>query len=146
MYQKILLAYNGSAHSNVALRQAAELARLTGARLYMLGIVVMSGGMALAQSSSSIDTIGLERERIMTALEAAAHKLGETGLSVTFSVQEGEPASQIVGYAHRIKADLVVLGNTERGVLARWFQGSVGAKLLSQLPCSLLIAAAVAAE
>jgi nucleotide-binding universal stress UspA family protein len=36
-------------------------------------------------------------------------------------------------------ADLAMLGHTEKGVIARWFQDSLGAQLLDHLPCSLLI-------
>jgi nucleotide-binding universal stress UspA family protein len=54
-------------------------------------------------------------------------------------VRSGDPAVEIAAYAHEIGASLVVLGHTGKGALARWFQGSVGAKLLDHLPCSLLI-------
>jgi nucleotide-binding universal stress UspA family protein len=46
-----------------------------------------------------------------------------------------------VRYVEEVGADLVVLGHTNKGLLARWLQGSIGARLLNQLPCSLLVAA-----
>jgi nucleotide-binding universal stress UspA family protein len=140
MYQTILLAYNGSAHSAAALRQAVDIARGSDAKLHILGIVVTNGSLALAQASGTLDVLHLERERITKAIETVACKLRDEGMSVVFSVREGDPAQQIIHYATQAKADLVVLGNTNKGMIARWLQGSIGAKLLSHLPCSLLIA------
>lgn len=140
MYQRILLAYNGSAHSAAALHQAADLARLFDAELHVLGIVVTTGGLAMAQAAGPTAVIELERTRIRQALETAAHNLKDQGVNVSACIRQGDPANEIVGYALKIKADLVVLGHTDKGILTRWFQGSIGSKLLSHLPCSLLIA------
>ena len=139
MFQKILLAYNGSVHSAAALQQAADLARLSSAELHILGIVVTSGAMAFAQVEGTIDIVEVERNRIQKAVESAATELSSQGVNVAYSIRKGDPAEEIVSYAYKIKADLAVLGHTEKGVIARWFQGSIGAQLLSHLPCSLLI-------
>ena len=140
MFGKILLAYDGSASGAAALRQSADLARVCKAELHLLGIVLTTGFMALAEGSGSIDVWGQERESLQRALDAAGHDLDAQGVNVTSSIREGDPQAEIINYAHAIKADLVVLGHSGRGVIARWFEGSVGSKLLNNLPCSLLIA------
>lgn len=139
MFQKILLAYNGSVHSAAALQQAADLARLSSAELHILGIVVTSGAIAFAQAEGTIDIVEVERSRIKQAIETAATELSGQGINVAYSIRKGDPAEEIVNHAYKIKADLAVLGHTDKGVIARWFQGSIGAQLLSHLPCSLLI-------
>lgn len=140
MYRKILLAYNGSAHSAAALRQAADIARAFNAELHILGIVVTTGGLAMAQAAGPTDVIEMEGARIRQALETAARNLRDQGVNVSACIRQGDPAIEIVGYARKIQADLAVLGHTDKGIITRWFQGSIGAKLLSNLPCSLLIA------
>jgi nucleotide-binding universal stress UspA family protein len=139
MFQKILLAYNGSIHSAAALEQAADLARSANAELHILGIVVTTGVMILAQGEGVFDIRAVERNRIQQAVETAAIDLGNRGVNVVSNIREGEPVEEIVSYAYKIRADLAVLGHTEKGVIARWFQGSIGAQLLDHLPCSLLI-------
>jgi len=139
MFQKILLAYNGSIYSTAALQQAADLARFSSAELHILGIVVTSGAMAFAQVDGTIDIMEVERIRIQQAVETAANELSGQGVNVAYSIRKGDPAEEIVSHAYKIKADLAVLGHTEKGVIARWFQGSIGAQLISHLPCSLLI-------
>jgi len=141
MHKKILLAYNGSAHSAAALRQAGELAKLAGAELHILGIVVTTGGLVMAQAAGSLDVMEMERVRIEKALQEAAADLTAQGVQVVTCVRQGEPANEIIAHARKIHADLTVLGHNDKGLLARWFEGgSVGAKLLAHLPCSLLIA------
>jgi nucleotide-binding universal stress UspA family protein len=140
MYQRILLTYNATAHNAEALHQAGELARLAKADLHMLGIVVTTGGFAFAQASGLQDAVELERQRVEQAVTSAAKALRDDGVNVTASIGEGEPANLVLACARRFKADLIVLGPSNQGILARWFQGSLGAQLLSNLPCSMLIA------
>lgn len=140
MYQKILLAYDGSSFSAAALRQGTDLARLCQAELHLLGIVVTTGSSLIVEAEGQIDVWGLERQDIERALASAAHDLGGKGVNAITSIRQGDPAIEIVTYAHEIKADLVVLGHSEKGIIVRWFEGSVGTELLNNLPCSLLIA------
>jgi nucleotide-binding universal stress UspA family protein len=65
--------------------------------------------------------------------------MGAQSINVISNIQEGDPQAEIIHYAHEIKADLVVLGHSGKGFIARWFEDSVGSKLLADLPCSLLI-------
>lgn len=140
MYKRVLVAYNATRNSTIALREAFDIVRSCGGELHVLGIVSNVGALAVAETAGASDLLGLERQRIKDALEDVANRLEKHGVKSTTSIQEGEPAHQILATAHRIGADLAVVGHSNKGVLARWFQGSVGAKLLSELPCSLLIA------
>jgi nucleotide-binding universal stress UspA family protein len=140
MYRKILLAYDGSTFSAAVLRQGAELAKLCKAELHLLSIVVTTGAMGMAESIGSSDVWGLEQQSLQPAVEAAVQELHQQGLNVITCVRYGDPAVEIAAYAHEVGADLVVLGHTSKGMLTRWFRGSVGTKLLDHLRCSLLVA------
>ncbi|MHB8166561.1 MAG: universal stress protein [Sulfuricella sp.] len=140
MYRKILLAYDGSTFSAAVLQQGAELASLCKAELHLLSIVVTTGSMAIAEAVGPSDVWGLEQQDLQRVVEAAEQDLHSQGLTVVTCIRFGDPAVEIAAYAHEVDADLVVLGHTSKGMLTRWFQGSVGAKLLDYLPCSLLVA------
>ena len=73
-------------------------------------------------------------------MDNAAHELGGQDMNVVTGVRTGDPGIEIVAYANEIKADLALLSHTDKGILARLFEGSVGAELLRNLPCSMLIA------
>jgi nucleotide-binding universal stress UspA family protein len=140
MYERIVLAYEGSEFSAGALQQSAELARLCAGQLHVLGIAVTTGGMAIAESVGPDDIWSRGQHEIEQVIEGVVRKLRDQHLTAIACVRSGDPASQIVRYAQEIEADLVVLGHTHKGLLARLMQGSVGAKLLNQLPCNLLVA------
>ncbi|HUW37057.1 MAG TPA: universal stress protein [Rhodocyclaceae bacterium] len=140
MYRKILLAYDDSTFSAAVLRQGAELASLCQAELHLLSIVVTTGVMAIAEAVGPSDVWGLEQQNLQRVVAAVAQDLHSQGLTVIACVRHGDPAVEIAAYAREVEADLVVLGHTSKGMLTRWFQGSVGAKLLDHLPCSLLVA------
>ena len=140
MYRKILLAIDGSSDNAPVIRQASELAQLCGAELHLLGIVETAGVIALLQVDAPYEYSRLGREQIEASLSLAAGHLSAQGLNVKTQVREGEPAHEIAAHARHITADLVILGHTDQGALARWFLGSTGADLLRKLPCSLLVA------
>lgn len=139
MYRRILLAYDDSTVSAGVLQQGAELATLCQAELHLLSIVATTGVMAIAEAVGPSDVLGSEQQHLRQVLEAVAQDLQRQGLGVIGCVRYGDPAVEIAAYVHEVDADLVVLGHTGKGMLTRWFQGSVGAKLLDHLPCSLLV-------
>ena len=140
MYRKILLAYDGSTFSAAALKQSAELAALCKAELHLLSIAATTGGMAIAEAAGAADVWGQGEKELERSVASAVAELRGQNLTVITRIQYGDPAAEIVAYANQIQADLVVLGYGHRGILSRWFQGSVSAKLLDHLPCSLLVA------
>jgi nucleotide-binding universal stress UspA family protein len=150
MYKKILLAYDGTASSSTALRQSVDLATHCKAELHLLGVVAITAASASAGAAVGGAIVGAypvmneiwaqDQESLRQALETAAQDLGRKGLSVGTSIRFGSPGFEVAACAHDIQADLVVIGHTGKGVLARLFEGSVGAELLNNLPCSLLVA------
>lgn len=140
MYQKIVVAYEGTEASDAALRQGGELARLCGAELHLLGIIVTSGGPLLDPAFLPDELLETERRILVEAVEDRARELGHQGVIVKTCIRDGEPSAEIMTYIKEIDSDLVMIGHRHKGLLARWFEGSVGAHLLEDLPCSLLVA------
>jgi len=141
MYHKILVAYDGTHPGDAALDQGADLARICTAELHVLAIVVTAGGMVLDPAIQSGELLEAERALLRGALDTAASDLAKSGITVTTCIRDGDAAQEILAYAHAIKADLVVIGHGHKGLLARWFEGSVAARLTEVMPCSVLIAA-----
>jgi nucleotide-binding universal stress UspA family protein len=140
MYSSILIAYDGTNHGKAALDQATALARLCGSEIHLLGIVRTSGFSALAEGAGPTDVWGEERKQIEAAMASAVQQLQEAGLKVSSEIREGDPGNEIIDAAFTLWPDLVIVGHSDRGVFARWFEGSVGAKILQDLPCDLLVA------
>jgi nucleotide-binding universal stress UspA family protein len=143
MYHRILLAFDGSQAGREALRQGEDLARLCGAEVVLLAVVVGQIGVAPAEAIASAEVIALEHRATQQLLDEGAHMLRQAGLSVRTSLRAGHPAEEIGRAARDTRADLIVVGHREQGTLARWWGGSTGASLLAHAPCSVLVAVAV---
>jgi nucleotide-binding universal stress UspA family protein len=141
MYRKILLAYDGAPSSAAALDQAVDLARLCGAELHLVGAVTADSATAIAGGiGAKAVPGGYEQHALELLLTGEASDLRQNGMTVETSIRVGHPGREIVSAAEELNADLVVVGHSGKGVLARWFEGSVGSELVNELPCNLLIA------
>jgi nucleotide-binding universal stress UspA family protein len=138
MYERILLAFDGSPDGREALAQAETLASACGATVHLLAIIDPSESMLIVEAMSYIP----ENQRfvIQSVLDEGARRLRRAGCTITSEIKYGKPAEQIIISAEEINANLIVLGHRDQGTLARWLNGSVGESILHQPPCSVLIA------
>jgi nucleotide-binding universal stress UspA family protein len=142
MYRKIVVAYDGTGPGEAALYQGADLARQCQAELHLVGVIVSSGGLLLDPAIVPMDLIDAERQVLQAAMIDCVRDLGHRGVTALTAIRDGEPAREIIAYIQDIAADLVVVGHSHKGILARWFEGSVGTRLLDAMPCSVLVAIA----
>jgi nucleotide-binding universal stress UspA family protein len=138
MYKRILLAYDGSPDASEALAQAKSLASMSGATVRLLAIIDPSENMLVVEGMFFVPDNG--RFVTQSVLDAGVRRLQGAGCTVTNDVRYGNPAEQIVLSARETNADLIVVGHRDQGTLARWLNGSVGASILHQPPCSVLVA------
>lgn len=139
MYRSIVLAYDGSRESQLALREGAILARRLGADVHLLSVVNEGAGVMIAESVYPGSVQAME-QTYRDILDEGAERLRALGCSCTAELLVGEPPATIAAYARRVGADLVVVGHRTRGMMQRWWNGSTGAYLLDHLDCSLLMA------
>jgi nucleotide-binding universal stress UspA family protein len=131
MYTRILVAVDGSAHSERVLRHAIEAVRGTSAALRI--VHVMDLGPLLLGPEFAIDIAPIakarrtEGEEILAAAREVAQSAGVT--AETQLLETGTPtrhvAEAIAGEAARWPADVVVLGTHGRRGVERLLLGSV---------------------
>lgn len=128
----IVAGFDGSETSRKAVEKAAEMAKLTGARLYIVTIVppptVFLGEMLVPEVIGVAELEKTARER----LEALAREVREKlGVEVEPSVAMGDPAEGLVKFAEERKCSLIVVGKRGRSGLERLLLGSVSSKVVS---------------
>ena len=138
MYQRILLAFDGSPDGREALAQAESIALACGAAVHLVAIIDPSESMLVVEEVSLIPDN--QRLVVQAVLDEAVRLLRGTGCTATSELKYGKPAEQLILSAAEIVADLVVVGHRNQGALARWLNGSVGESVVHQPPCSLLVA------
>jgi nucleotide-binding universal stress UspA family protein len=139
MYKVIVVGTDGSDRATVAVREAMELARMTGAKLHAVQVVhaaVRHGFSDTSQGQLEIDKLREKTERTSAALLAEAEK---QGVSAEVHTPTGDVADALTGVAEAVGADLLVVGNLGMSGVKRLVLGSVPNKVSHHCPCSLLI-------
>lgn len=130
MYQRILLAVDGSHSSDLALSQAITVAEATGAEVRA---VFVADDSDLFFEVSYVDNDSLMQSIVsfgIDALEAATRRLTESGIRCSTRLFEepispGKISATIVAEADAWGADLLVLGTHGRRGVRRLVMGSV---------------------
>ncbi len=143
MFKRIVVGTDGSETAAEAVRQATDLAKMSGATLGLVSAYspVSKGRVRGEQIEAPADVqyeIG-PREDVNLLLDAAAAEAKNQGIEVTTHPVEGEPAEGILTVAEQTKADLIVVGNKGMTGARRFVLGSVPNKVSHHAPCSVII-------
>lgn len=144
MFERILLATDGSAHAAEALKYARDLALSHRAQVVVVHafepVLTYLGEPWLHRVTACHLAAGRE------VADLAAHELQEFGIDVEVEVLEGPPAEAILRVADVHQCDLILMGSRGRGTLASLLLGSLSQRTLSHPSMPVLIVSARAAE
>jgi nucleotide-binding universal stress UspA family protein len=136
MFKKIVLAYDGSEGSRVALEATAQLAG-GGAEVLILAVGrIPEYAETVSEVEEAKEQAGRHYDRFVGD---AAEALRGKGLSASGHVDFGKPADVIIRHAEEIKADLIVLGTNPHTALKRRVLGATVDKVVDHAHCSVLI-------
>jgi nucleotide-binding universal stress UspA family protein len=143
LFQRIVVGTDGSDTAAEAVRQATELAKLTGAKLDIVSAYEPVPQERLREESSEVPgdvayAVG-PREDVNATLDNAAGLGRQGGVEVTTHPREGDPADAILDIAEERHADLIVVGNKGMTGAARFLLGSVPNKVSHHAPCGVYI-------
>ena len=129
MYERILVALDGSEPSRAALSEAVELARLAPhSVLRLLAVVAIPAAAFPIEGGDELALVRRLQASANEALREAEEKVASCGLRAESEALEkvgGSIAEAIVADAWRWKADLIVLGTHGRSGVRRMVLGSV---------------------
>ena len=116
----VVFATDFSPSSDAAEKVAIEYARALEARLHVLHVTLGSAG------KKHLDNLKGLKENIPASID------------VVTAVETGNPAKQIVRYAERVEADLIVMGTHGRTGVTRALMGSVTERVVRTANCPVL--------
>jgi nucleotide-binding universal stress UspA family protein len=134
----IVVGYDRTHASNLALSRAADIAEAAGAKLVVTSSAPLLVGGAAAHGVGPFDPADPPAEH-REQLHHARELLANRKLNVEYDVEVGDPADAIVALADRHKADLIVVGTHERGFLDRLLHGSVSEGVSRHAHCDVLV-------
>ncbi|MGC1758621.1 MAG: universal stress protein [Candidatus Cybelea sp.] len=131
MFKRIAVALDGSDCSKEALTVATQLAETEHAKLGICSIVDPVAIIGTAPPSPGVDLVirdvETEARRLVDESIARARR---TGLTATGWTHNGMPVQQILRYADRFKADVIVMGTHGRSGIRHLLMGSVAEGVL----------------
>jgi nucleotide-binding universal stress UspA family protein len=142
---KILLAIDGSPHSEAAIVEVARGSWPDGTAIEILSVIHAFAPLAIdpamVMAAVYVEHIE-ERRRLPTMLVNAARDRieGEAwGVQVTTQIIEGNPKDVILDEARKWGADLIVVGAGGYGGPRRMVLGSVARSVVANAPCSVQV-------
>jgi nucleotide-binding universal stress UspA family protein len=141
MYDRILVATDGSETAADAIDEAVSLADATGAALH---------GIYVIETRTAYDNAIVEPEAVERALredgeEALASldgRAAEAGIGAETVIRKGVPHEEIIDYAADHGVDLVVIGATGRSAFKTRLLGSTAERVLRGAAVPVLVVGA----
>jgi nucleotide-binding universal stress UspA family protein len=143
LLQRIVVGTDGSETAGNAVREAIDLAKATGATLYVVSAFAPAPTLDEAGESAEIPgDIQHEfgpREEVNHVLDAAAGEAEKAGVTAETHPREGDPADALLDVAEEQNADVIVVGNKGMTGAKRFLLGSVPNKVSHHAPCGVYI-------
>ena len=142
VFQRILVATDGSEKNRSAVAEGVRIARSSGASLFAVYVIDNSltgslpGGVEPV-SIGMVKTFGVLDKEALESLRHVSQTAGE--FPVTTRVLEGRPAEAIVQFALENQIDLIVIGTLGKTGFERLLLGSVADKVIRTAACDVLI-------
>jgi nucleotide-binding universal stress UspA family protein len=138
MYQKILVAFDGSEGSRKALKRAVKLAHCFQAELHSMSVEVDLPHYVA--TVGEFEEVKRQKDAYFEQLTTEATELAKAeGVTLTSHVVPGHAVERIVDFCKEGGFDLLVTGFTGHGRIYERIWGGVSRNLARFSPCAVLI-------
>jgi len=137
IFEKVLIATDGSEKNRPAVQKALEIARQCGSTLlvvYVIDETAFTSGQPEVLPEDIYPRLQEEGEQAVLRVKQMAG-----GIPVETRVLTGKPAHAITGLAARAGVDLIVVGSLGKTGLARLVLGSVAESVVRTAGCAVLV-------
>ena len=138
MFEKVLLAVDGSDHALHAASVAADLARSMKSKEFRIVVAYDSIPPYLGEPNMQY-AIDARMKEAQSILQAAVEEVGDVPAQIYTELIEGSSADAIINVAVTRASDVIVMGSRGLGTLAGLLLGSTSQKVVSHAPCPVLI-------
>lgn len=139
MFQRILVAIDGSKSSERALDTAMDMAAVWGSGLDLVYVIETGLFSSLPLDNTWEVIYGILRNEGERALSSAKEKADAKGLRVTTHIREGHAGSEILKTAKKVNADLIVVGSHGKSQVDRLLLGSVSSYVVKYSSVTTLV-------
>lgn len=137
MFERILVAVDGSTNSDRAVESAAEMARTHGSTLSICHAFHIPEHYKTDLIDELEDALEGDAEKILLHAASVAQEAGVT--AGTKLLKKGHPTQAVVAYAEELGSDLIIVGVRGRTPDQGRAMGSVSAAVTERASCSVLL-------
>jgi nucleotide-binding universal stress UspA family protein len=130
MFEKILVATDGSEHGSRAAKVALELGKISGGKVTAIYVADTNRTSHLPDDMLLFSIRELLLKEGKEALKHVETLAKHMGVACEGVVLEGNPGSEIVNYAQSAGMDIVIMGAVGRTGLDKFLLGSVAEKVV----------------
>lgn len=136
LFEKVLIATDGSEKNKSAVEEAVKIARACGSTIYAVYVMDESLMKSAIEVPIAEDLYGKIREEG----EKAVNWVKETAQDVNMEtfILSGRPARAITEFAEQKNVDLIVVGTQGKSGIERFLLGSVADEVIRTAGCPVL--------
>jgi nucleotide-binding universal stress UspA family protein len=147
MFKHILLAVDGSIHSDRAIEAAGVIAHCCDSQVTVLHVLRRRGKATIPpalKQFSELEHIAMTEQKVLEATaeeltQQAKKRLRMRGVSqITERIEIGNPAERIAETAKRLESDLIIMGRRGLDAVGGLLMGSVTSAVNHLAPCACL--------
>ena len=145
MFDRVLLAFDGSQASKRALADVTPIAKLKQGIVKLLAVVTVSNEEPYLWATGGLVDLPAEtpqpaNQQAENMLKREVELLEASGLLVQSDVVFGDPVEEVVKAAALFQADVIVLGHQRyNSWLERWWRGSTAQAVIERAHCNVFI-------
>jgi nucleotide-binding universal stress UspA family protein len=138
MFEKVLLAVDGSEHALLSARTAADLARAMNSKEFRIVVVYDFIPPYLGEPNMQY-AVDARMEEAKAVMHKAVDAVSDIPCEIHTEFIEGSPAEAIIDVATTRKSDVIVIGSRGHGTLVGLLLGSTSQKVVAHAPCPVLV-------
>ena len=137
LFNRILIATDGSEKNRTALEEGIRVARACKASLFVVYVIDTS----IFPTTPSDIPLGDTYRVFQTEAEQAFARIQSltSDIKVETLILEGRPAAEMIKFAVKKNIDLIVIGTQGKKGLERLLLGSVAEEIIRSAPCKVLV-------
>ena len=137
-YKRIMVATDGSRPARKAVETGIDIAKLSGAKIYAVYVVVPTTHSArdFGWEKAAMEHFRNEGKRAIGFVEETAKA---AGIEVESVLIEGHPADEIVKFAEQNDIEMIVMGTLGKTGLDRFLLGSVAENVVRHSKIPVLV-------
>jgi len=137
-YKRIMVATDGSKLARKAIETGIDIAKLSGAKIYAVYVVVPTTHSArdFGWEKAAMEHFRNEGKRATGFVEETAKA---AGIEVESVLLEGHPADEIVKFAEQNDIEMIVMGTLGKTGLDRFLLGSVAENVVRHSKIPVLV-------